>query len=65
MRDPIKCVVWHLDVGSRESTKAVCMCEERVHLVGAYVSWVQTDVNQVGPYLGSIVEDGVEGEVAN
>jgi len=43
--------VLHLDVGLIYSIKAVWLCEERAHLVCVYVSWVQNDENQFGPYL--------------
>jgi hypothetical protein len=44
-------VILHLDVGLLASLKAVRINEERAHLVGDYVSWVQNDENQFGPYL--------------
>jgi len=51
MKAHIDCMVLHLDVGLFQSIKAVSIFEERAHLVSGYVSWVQNDVNQFGPYL--------------
>ena len=44
-------MVLHLDVGLFQSIKAGSIFEERAHLIIKYVSWVQNDVNQFGPYL--------------
>jgi len=44
--------MWHLDVGfSLYVTSCIRLVFGSAHAFVNSVSWVQTDVNQVGPYL--------------
>jgi hypothetical protein len=43
--------VWHLDVGSSRPGAEGGPKGSAVRRLKWYASWVQTDVNQVGPYL--------------